>query len=353
MKTLTIIIPTYNMERYLDGCLESLMIENGRERLEVLIINDGSKDRSSEIAHGWSEKYQDMIRVIDKENGNYGSCINRGLAEATGKYVKILDADDRYDTQNLQRMVETMEKVDVDVVITDYVLTGGNTIHKKYYAQQLPHEEVFSLNSYCAEPHFQDVRMHSVAYRTEMLREIGYRQAEGISFTDVQWIFLPLTMAQTAYYIPIPVYRYLIGRAGQTVDPAQKRKQIPSAQGLAEALVEDFIKPTGKPSTTEKRTYLKNRLMPVLKSVYRSQLVEFNPCNTHRLYYLDRKIETELPEIFHELGDMRLLPVVGIHFIRRWRRGHYTPLPAWYTKVYNTYARLLNTYKRLTRQTSN
>mgnify|MGYP002624493917 CR=1 FL=1 len=91
-KTLTIVVPTYNMDRYLERCLDSLILpEMLMERLEVLVVNDGSKDKSSEIAHSYEKKYPQTFRVIDKENGNYGSCVNRGLKEATGKYIKNLD----------------------------------------------------------------------------------------------------------------------------------------------------------------------------------------------------------------------------------------------------------------------
>ena len=98
-KLLSIIIPTYNMEKYLHKCLDSLVVsDENMVRLEVLVINDGSKDTSSQIAHEYEDKYSKTIRVVDKDNGNYGSCINRGLKEATGKYVKVLDADDYLDT---------------------------------------------------------------------------------------------------------------------------------------------------------------------------------------------------------------------------------------------------------------
>ena len=93
-KLLTIIIPTYNMEKYLNQCLDSLLTEKAQGLLDILVVIDGSKDRSSEIAHGYADKYPETVRVIDKENGNYGSCINRGILEGRGKYVKILDADD-------------------------------------------------------------------------------------------------------------------------------------------------------------------------------------------------------------------------------------------------------------------
>ena len=92
-KVLTVVIPTYNMERYLERCLSSLVISPGMmEELEVLVINDGSKDCSSEIGHSFEAQYPNTFRVIDKKNGNYGSCINRGLKEARGKYIKILDS---------------------------------------------------------------------------------------------------------------------------------------------------------------------------------------------------------------------------------------------------------------------
>ena len=101
-KLLTLIIPTYNMEKYLRTCLGSLIIGEWQELLEVLVINDGSKDSSSAIAHEYANKHPESFHVIDKENGNYGSCVNRGLKEATGKYVKVLDADDSFDTANFE-----------------------------------------------------------------------------------------------------------------------------------------------------------------------------------------------------------------------------------------------------------
>lgn len=99
-KILTIIIPAYNMEKFLPYCLDSLLIESRLEDVEVLVINDGSTDRTSAIAHEYEERLHGIVRVIDKNNGNYGSCINVGLKEAAGRYIKILDADDSFDTDN-------------------------------------------------------------------------------------------------------------------------------------------------------------------------------------------------------------------------------------------------------------
>lgn len=120
-KILTIVIPTYNMQDYLHRCLDSLIVpEEQMQLLEVLVVNDGSKDNSSVIAHEYQNKYPDTFRVIDKENGNYGSCVNRGLREATGKYIKILDADDWFDNVTLALYLIYLTALDVDLVLTDF-----------------------------------------------------------------------------------------------------------------------------------------------------------------------------------------------------------------------------------------
>ena len=99
-KLLTVVIAAYNMEKYLPRCLDSIMSEKVRDRVQVIVINDGSKDKTSEIAHRYEDKCPDYITVIDKENGNYGSCMNAGVSIATGKYFRTLDADDWYNTQD-------------------------------------------------------------------------------------------------------------------------------------------------------------------------------------------------------------------------------------------------------------
>ena len=122
-KLLTIIVPTYNMQDYLRHCLDSLIVSNEwLDLLEVLVINDGSKDKSSEIGHEFEMLYPNTFVVIDKENGNYGSCINQGLEIATGKYVKVLDADDSFDTANFEDYLRYLGSVDVDMVLTPYTI---------------------------------------------------------------------------------------------------------------------------------------------------------------------------------------------------------------------------------------
>lgn len=118
-KLLTIVIPAYNMEKYLYRCLDSIIVESVMDKVQVLVINDGSKDRTSEIAHEYADKYPHYITAVDKENGNYGSCMNVGLSLAEGKYFRSLDADDWFNTNNYEKFVEELERTDADMLVGD------------------------------------------------------------------------------------------------------------------------------------------------------------------------------------------------------------------------------------------
>ena len=221
-KLLTVIVPSYNMENYLRACLDSVLADNPMaDRLDVIVVNDGSKDGTSAIAHEIEAAHPGIVRVIDKENGNYGSCVNAGLREACGLYVKILDADDTFDTPAFERYLRFLDGLAggsaPDVVFNDFVEVDpdGNVLKRHDYA--LVDEPDFTLARFDYHGG-RCVWMHALAYRTELLRNIGFRQTEGIFYTDQEWDMIPLAQARTFRHAPEEVYRYLVGRAGQSTD---------------------------------------------------------------------------------------------------------------------------------------
>lgn len=227
-KLLTLAVPTYNMEKYLARCLDSVLCDN-RDYLEVIVVNDGSKDSSSEIGHEYEAKYPDVIRVIDKENGNYGSCVNRALAEATGKYFRMLDADDWCDTSALNRWVEYLKSCNADMVLTvaEDRDESGNLIQRLAAPRAVQEEKVYTADE------FDGIELgynklfcsHIVTYKTLILREIGLQLQHGISYTDNEYVFFPLDHVQTIIYYNLPVYQYFVGREGQTTQPEILMKQ--------------------------------------------------------------------------------------------------------------------------------
>lgn len=220
-KLLSIIVPSYNMEAYLPKCLGSLVVDDAEllPKLEVLVVNDGSTDRTSEIAHEFADKHHDVFLVIDKSNGHYGSCVNAALKQITGRFVKIVDADDSVDSAGLCTLLRAIADCNdnaPDVFFADYEIVNpqGTLVEKKTLA--FPADREFGIDE--LGEHADQVYMYNVAYRSELFKKFEYHQTEGICYTDAEWIFKPMAFVRKCRYVATPVYRYLVGRDGQTIE---------------------------------------------------------------------------------------------------------------------------------------
>lgn len=332
-KTLSIIIPTYNMERYLTRCLDSLMnAKNVLPMLEILVINDGSKDASSEIAHRYQERYPDSVVVIDKENGNYGSCVNRGLKEATGKYVKVLDADDWFLTENLGRFMDILESRDEELVLTDFDVVDAQGGVIESVRHDYPKGQTLCLDSFCGTKEFGKMQMHSVAYKTAMIKEIGYHQSEGISYTDQEWIFEPMSHVKSFYNTGLVIYQYLMGREGQTMNPEQMRKQIGHTLQGVYVMMEAYERRVLECSPAMKR-YLLSKLKGRLLYLYRAFLLEQVP-GREIVLKLDDAIKQWHAEIYLVSNDIYPHKLFPFHFVRWWRTHGRESLPQWVKVLY-------------------
>lgn len=222
-KLLSIIVPSYNMEKYLSKCLGSLIVEDSEllQSLDVIVVNDGSKDGTSEIAHEFERKYPGVFRVIDKQNGHYGSCVNVGLKVVRGKYVKILDADDTFSNSALASFLSCLKTISnqgraVDAVWTDFTIVGnsGEIIEIRKYpwglCDDITLHDVCSLSS-------DLVMMHGITYNSGIFGGLDYHQTEGIAYTDGEWLFAPMSKVKKIMYFPVNLYQYLVGREGQSV----------------------------------------------------------------------------------------------------------------------------------------
>lgn len=314
-KILTIIIPTYNMEKYLRRCLDSLIIdEEGMKQLEVLVINDGSKDSSSQIAHEYQDKYPDTYRVIDKENGNYGSCINRGLKEATGKYVKVLDADDWFDNEKLRVFLMELANTDVDVALTGFSIVNGKNLKETPWKIGLPKNKTISFKQFINSCPL-GMMMHGVCYKLEMVKAINYVQPEGISYTDQIWINEPMAHAKTIIYFPLSLYKYLVGRSGQTMDPNILKKNICHQIECAKVMIKTIQKvPFGSLSYN----YLEYRAIHTTCCIYLSFLTD-ETLDLSILEQFDNDIKKINSRFYNNLNEVVFHPFIRSHYIKNWR----------------------------------
>lgn len=335
-KILTIVIPTYNMQDYLHRCLGSLIVSPERlELLEVLVVIDGSKDNSSAIAHEYEVKYPNTFRVIDKENGNYGSCVNRGLAEAKGKYIKVLDADDWFDTKNFEAFLLFLKDSDADLVVSDFdrVDESGKVIDRFVYGLDTKNNDSLEVI-----PRNKLFMMHAVAYKTDNVRSIGYHQTEGISYTDQEWIFLPMATVDKVAYFDQVVYKYLVGREGQTMDPAVFIKHFDQEMQGLETMMRQFEE-FGKSVNKEQYDYLVWRLKARMDLVYCKFLINsYKTMDIKRLVDFDTNMKTQYPASYQISNGMYVSKRIPYRFIRAFRRFHTKYYPSiilyrWYSSL--------------------
>lgn len=232
-KLLSVVVPTYNMEEYLPRCLSSVTDERVPNTLEVIVVNDGSTDCSLEIVKEFQNKRPDIVSIIDKPNGHYGSCINAALPVATGKYFRMLDADDCFDTDALVSLLERLTEIDVDLIVTlrteHKVFPGGVEITSSFPCHGVLYNKVYDIQTF--DIHQQtcgdEFNMHSMAYKTQVLRDIGLKHLEGICYTDTQYCFFPIDRIRDFMVIDLHLYHYYIGRIGASTEKKSVAKNFP------------------------------------------------------------------------------------------------------------------------------
>ena len=276
-KLLSIIVPAYNMEAYLAQCIESVVPNSPlRDRVEVVVVNDGSKDETSNIAHRYAEKYPDIVRVIDKENGHYGSTINAALEVARGEYVKILDADDMFDVDLMDRFLEALS-LGVDMVITPFIEVGNNCKRKigyNLYSRNVYEERrAYDMEQILGDGAIRFFMMHGVCYRTQILLDMAYRQSEGIAYTDQEWVFYPLFKVESVAFADVPIYQYNTTREGRSMDAQTQIRSISQLVSVTEALARYFVANRDTLPSPVREAFLRNNVADKMKIVYRKYLL--------------------------------------------------------------------------------
>ncbi len=231
MKYISFAIPCYNSQEYMAHAIETIL--TGGEDVEIIIVNDGSKDNTSKIGHEYAEKYPDIIRVIDKENGGHGDAVNYGLANAEGKYFKVVDSDDWVNTESLQNILNVLKKMEehgeeVDMLIANYVYEKEGASHKKviHYCNVLPQNQIFKWSDVGRFHIDQYILMHSVIYRTDMLKLCQLTLPKHTFYVDNIYVYYPLPHVRKMYYMDEDFYRYYIGREDQSVNEKVMIKRV-------------------------------------------------------------------------------------------------------------------------------
>lgn len=222
-KLLTVVVPVYKVEKYINKCLDSLVVPDKQmERLEVLAVNDGTPDNSALMAKEYEKKYPQTFKVIDKENGGHGSAWNRGVAEATGKYIKFLDSDDWFDNEDFSKLINRLEVCTADVIFCNldkHYQKQGYVRHLKL--SELNDGEIMRIADYDWPNWHNDSKVFDFwycTYRTSMIKSVHPLFLEKIFYDDAILFIAPMILGETFTYFDLNIYHYLLGREGQTMN---------------------------------------------------------------------------------------------------------------------------------------
>ncbi len=294
-KLLTISIASYNVESTICEVLDSILECSLRDQIDVLVVNDGSTDTTSDLVKTYIRDYPGIVRLINKANGGYGSTVNTAMAMAKGKYFKLVDGDDWVDPEGLRGLLCFLASHDVDMVVTKYVQVnphnGRETViegNYPYADEILPFDE---NSSYGVVP------MHQLTFRTEVLRASGTRLMDGVPYTDAEFCIMPIPCVETIAYVDATVYRYRLGYEEQSVSIASWKKNLDKGICVTFDMIEFYNRVVAGPNklTSAKIKYIKRQIVGSLINRYLIFLT----------YEPSRKVKARLvafDEAVHEYG---------------------------------------------------
>lgn len=317
MKILTVVVPSYNVEKYLKKTLESFAIPKVLDDLEVLIVNDGSTDGTIDVAKEFVEKYPETFFLINKENGGHGSTVNVGIEVATGRYFRIVDGDDWVEQDALVTLLHKLKTIDADLVLTNY-----RTVHVETGERC---EFRFSDSLYDKILNVSDILernlsfpMTTVCYKTKILKENKIKLQERIFYVDEEYNVLPFSYAKKIYFCDVILYNYRIGNINQSISIANQVNRIAHKVQVANRLI-DFVE-SGNVSG-ENKEYCYRKIQGLITSIYLIMLI-YNP-NREEAVEIVTKLRTRLQKVSPELYQRtdkkyRVFWIMGKFFCRKY-----------------------------------
>lgn len=299
-KTLTVVIPTYNIEKYIDKCLSSFVIPQVMEELEVLIVNDGSKDRSIELAEEFVEKYPKTFRIIHKKNGGHGSTINKGLQEAAGKFFKVVDGDDWVDENGFVKLVECLRQTDSDVVLANYywVLDSDGSKKPEF-------KEPFQGVVYGREYQFSEIsskmfmKMHAITLKTDLLRNNIPPIDEHCFYVDMEFVLFPVPYIRTVTCIEDFVYMYRIGLPGQSMNMNSMQRNEKNYDKVLNRLLSYYDEQKKVGISKYALVYLENSIGRMIASRFKIFLsFPYERAIQDKMRLFDRELHVNYPNIY-------------------------------------------------------
>lgn len=322
-KILTVSIAAYNAEKDIERCLDSLIQSGDMDKLDVIVVNDGSMDKTSQIVMPYVEKYADSLRLIEKENGGHGSTINASIKYAVGKYYKILDSDDWVDSDNLRKLIEYLANNDIDMVLNPYdeisysdhtkkkrfeLEYGASICEKKYDIEEMNKETV--------------LYMHSLTFKTDVMKKMGSIIDEHCFYVDMEYCVFPMLHVKSFTYLDYSVYQYLLGSQTQSMNMENLIKRREQHMKVTKRLV-DFYNQSSHCLPENVRAVIQTRIKYAVYQQYKIYLNMQEKEAIKEVKEFDMWLKNESSELYAGPNG-RLMKLIKLN--RRTEYKFYRPL---------------------------
>ena len=296
MKVLTVTIPSYNAEKYLNRGIPTLLDESISADIEIIIVDDGSTDHTARIADEYHSKYPDAVKVLHKENGGHGSAINSGIQEASGKYFCVIDADDWVDTANFIKLVNLMKKCNSDLILANAMKVDSDDRKLGYEKiTKLPNRREVPMDNYIGS--ISNIEMHNYFIRSDILKKNHIRCHEHCFYVDQEYVLYSLFHIKTVMFVDMIVYHYLIGRKGQSVSIESRRKQYDQFIAVSDFLF-DFYLDNYIRMTVNQRKHYERKIAWFIRGTYAVLLSYHNREMKRKMQKYDREIKEKSLSIY-------------------------------------------------------
>lgn len=329
-KVLTVVIPSYNVEKYLHQTLDSFLADEVLEKIEVVVVDDGSKDHTAKIGREYQDKYPGTFRVISKSNGGHGSTINTGIATARGKYFKVVDGDDWVDTEEFMKLVYELMNCDTDYVLTDYNQVNDITKEEtKISFSFLGQKEVWNFDEIADK---LEIPMHALVIKTEILKEHAIYLDENSFYVDVEYVLFPIPYVETLAYYPLCVYQYRVAQITQSVSIKGFQKHMQNHIDVTLHLCEFLKEYEKKQKNSRKVNHIANRIASMVGD-QAGIFTSFSPLDKEirqKFIKFDKEV-AKRSSLVYELSDSRSKV---LHLLRKTNFRFY-PILALISNIHN------------------
>ena len=297
-KVLSVSVAAYNVENCLEKCLESFINSGVLQDIEILVIDDGSKDKTAEIALNYQQMYPNSIRLISKKNGGHGSTINRGIVEACGKYFKTVDADDWVEIDGINKLVNYLKSSEADVVLNTFYTVNASSSQKEknspIISDGMDSQRIYRFDSVCSR---FALYMHAITFKTNVLKNMGPIIDENCFYVDTEYTIFPIKMVDSVVFLDFPVYDYLLGTATQSMNMANMIKRRDQHLRVTKRLI-DYYNQEFCNLSDEKQELIRRRVESVIRMQLNIYLSMEGSSSYQEVIEFDRWLDKNNPGLY-------------------------------------------------------